>query len=93
MAGGGDCRVSQHERRAQITVNLLGMGSMEGASAVLDGSASTPIHVWSPASTYRDHFERQWRAMNSSKSPILKSENLALTPMVLVLWERTQGSS
>ncbi len=46
-----------------VTINLLGMGSMEGASAVLEGSASTPIHVWSPASSaYRDHFERQWRA-------------------------------
>ena len=71
-----------------ITVNLLGMGSMEGALAVLEGTGSTPIHVWSPASSaYRDHFERQWRARNSNKSPILKSENLALTPMVLVMWE------
>lgn len=55
---------------------------------MLEDSASTPIHVWSPASSaYRDHFERQWRTRNISNSPILKSENLALTPMVLVMWE------
>ncbi len=71
-----------------INVNLLGMGSMEGAAAVLEGEGTNPIHVWSPASSaYRDHFERQWRAKYSNQSPILKSENLALTPMVFVMWE------
>jgi serine/threonine protein kinase len=71
-----------------ITVNLLGMGSMEGAQAVLDGPGLTPIHVWSPASSaYRDHFEQEWRAKHAGKPPIVKSENLALTPMVYVMWE------
>jgi hypothetical protein len=72
----------------RITVNLFGMGSMEGAQAVLEGPQPTPIHVWSPASSaYRDHFERDWRAKHQNKSPIKKSENLALTPMVFVMWE------
>jgi Ca-activated chloride channel family protein len=71
-----------------ITVNLFGMGSMEGAQAVLDGPKPVPIHVWSPASSaYRDHFERQWRAKNGDHTPVVKSENLALTPMVYVMWE------
>ncbi len=71
-----------------INVNLLGMGSMEGAQAVLDGPQPTPIHVWSPASSaYRDHFEREWRTKHGNKTPIIKSENLALTPMAYVMWQ------
>jgi Ca-activated chloride channel family protein len=63
------------------------MGSMEGARAVLDGPGPIPIHVWSPASSaYRDLFERQWRASHD-RAPILKAENLALTPMIFVMWE------
>jgi eukaryotic-like serine/threonine-protein kinase len=70
-----------------ISVNLFGMGSMEGAQAVLDGPGLTPIHVWSPASSaFRDHFEKEWRAKHADKPPISKSENLALTPMVFVMW-------
>ncbi len=73
---------------SSIVVNLLGMGSMEGAQAVLDGPGSTPIHVWSPASSaYRDHFEREWRAKHADKSPINRNANLAMTPMVFVMWE------
>jgi eukaryotic-like serine/threonine-protein kinase len=69
-----------------ITVNLHGMGSMEGARAVLDGPKPIPIQVWSPASSaYRDHFERQWRTQHQNQ-PILKADNLALTPMVFVMW-------
>jgi serine/threonine-protein kinase len=70
-----------------ITINLHGMGSMEGARAVLDGAKSIPMHVWSPASSaFREAFERQWLAKHENQ-PILKSENLALTPMVFVMWE------
>jgi serine/threonine-protein kinase len=70
-----------------ITVNLHGMGSIEGARAVLDGPKPTPIHVWSPASSaFREAFDRQWRAKHDNM-PILKAENLALTPMVFVMWE------
>ena len=63
------------------------MGSMEGARTVLDGPEPIPMHVWSPASSaYRDTFEREWRAKRG-KSPILKAENLVLTPLVFVMWE------
>jgi serine/threonine-protein kinase len=70
-----------------ITINLHGMGSMEGARAVIDGPKPVPIHVWSPASSaFRESFERQWHAKHEN-APILKAENLALTPMVFVMWE------
>jgi serine/threonine-protein kinase len=70
-----------------IKVSLHGMGSVEGAQAILSGPSPFPIHVWSPASSaYRDLFEQEWRAAHS-KSPILRSENLALTPMVFVMWQ------
>jgi hypothetical protein len=76
-----------------ITVNLMGMGSMEGAQAVLEGPQPVPVHVWSPASSaYRDHFDRMWRAKHDNKSPIIKSENLAMTPMVYVMWESRRDS-
>jgi eukaryotic-like serine/threonine-protein kinase len=79
---------SKSEAGRGITVNLFGMGSMEGARAVLEGPHPIPIHVWSPASSaYRDHFEREWRAKHGNKPPVIKSENLALTPMVCVMWE------
>ena len=71
----------------RITVKLHGMGSVEGAQAVLEGPNPIPIHVWSPASSaYRDLFEQEWRAKHKN-NPILKSENLALTPMVFVTWD------
>jgi hypothetical protein len=71
----------------RIKVNLVGMGSVEGAQAVLDGPGEIPIHVWSPASSaYRDVFEQEWRIKHGGE-PILHAEDLALTPMVFVLWK------
>jgi serine/threonine-protein kinase len=70
----------------RISIKLHGMGSMEGARAVLFGPEPIPIHVWSPASSaYRDLFEKQWHAKHPNQ-PILKADNLALTPMVFVMW-------
>ncbi len=75
-----------------ITVNLHGMGSGDGARAVVAGPSPVPIQVWSPASSaYRDHFEREWRAAHD-KPPIQKAENLALTPMVFVMWESRRSA-
>jgi serine/threonine-protein kinase len=74
-----------------ITVHLHGMGSMEGARAVIDGPKPIPIQVWSPASSaYRDTFEREWRTLHENP-PIVKAENLALTPMVFVMWKNRHG--
>jgi eukaryotic-like serine/threonine-protein kinase len=75
-----------------VRINLIGMGSVEGANAVLDGPEPAapphlPIHVWSPASSaYRDVLERDWRVKHGA-SAILAAENLALTPMVFVMWK------
>jgi hypothetical protein len=71
----------------RCVVHLIGMGSVEGAHAVLEGPGQVPIHVWSPASSaYRNVFEQEWRIKHNGE-PILQAENLALTPMVFVLWK------
>ncbi len=68
-----------------IRVNLMKMGSLEGAHAVLDGNQK--IHVWCPASSmYRDVFAQEWQIRHSG-DPIYKEKVLALTPMVFVMWQ------
>lgn len=71
----------------RIKVNLIPMGSLEGGQAALSGDRR--IHAWSPASSlYRDVFLQEWEARRGGgKSPLLKEETLALTPMVFVLWQ------
>ena len=69
----------------RIQVNLIPMGSLEGAQAVLAGDQR--IHVWSPASAlYKDVFVQEWKIKHSG-DPIVREEALALTPMVFVMWE------
>jgi hypothetical protein len=68
----------------RVEVNLIPMGSLEGAQAVLAGDQR--IHVWSPASAlYEDTFVQEWK-VNHQNEPIVKEEALALTPMVFVMW-------
>ncbi len=68
----------------RIRVNLVPMGSLEAAQAILRGD--TRLHVWSPASAlYRDTFVQEWRVEHPT-GPIAKEEALALTPMVFVMW-------
>jgi ABC-type Fe3+ transport system substrate-binding protein len=70
-----------------IKVNLIPMGSLEGAHAILDGDQR--IDAWSPASSaYKDVFVQDWQAKYpDNPNPILREEPLALTPMVFVMWE------
>ncbi len=69
---------------AKVKVDLIPMGSLEGAQAVLAGDKR--INVWSPASSlYEDVFIEEWQIKNN-KSPIVRREALALTPMVFVSW-------
>lgn len=69
----------------QVRVQLIPMGSLESAHAILDGDQR--IHVWSPASSlYRESLLRDWEAKHHG-NPIVKEEALALTPMVLVMWK------
>ena len=69
----------------KIKVNLIPMGSLEGAHALLNGDQR--IQVWSPASAlYKDIFVQEWQ-VKYSQNPILKEEPLALSPMVFVFWE------
>jgi len=69
----------------KIKVNLIPMGSLEGAHALLSGDQR--INVWSPASAlYKDTFVQEWQ-VKYSQNPILKEEPLALSPMVFVFWD------
>lgn len=69
----------------KIKVNLIPMGSLEGAQALVSGDKR--ITVWSPASSlYKDTFIQDWTLKNSN-APVVKEESLALTPMVYVIWD------
>ncbi len=73
------------EEGRRIKVDLIPMGSLEGAQAVLRGDRR--INVWSPASSlYKDIFAQDWQVQHGADKPILREENLALSPMVLVMW-------
>ena len=77
-------QLSDEGRR--IRINLIPLGSIEGARAILEGDKR--INVWSPASKlYRQIFERDWE-LQYRGAPILKEETLALTPMVFVMWNK-----
>lgn len=68
-----------------IGIDLIPMGSLEGAQAVL--AKDERIHVWSPASAlYKDVFLQEWQVRQGGANPIAREENLALTPMVFVMW-------
>src|SRR5262249_16059294 len=68
-----------------IKVKLIGMGSLEGAHAILSGDQR--INAWSPASAaYKDIFIQEWQVKYNS-NPIIREEPLALTPMVFVFWD------
>src|SRR5262249_34598472 len=58
----------------RIKINLIPMGSVEGAHALLNGDKR--INVWSPASAlYKDIFVQEWQ-VKYSQDPILKEEPL-----------------
>src|SRR6267142_1174957 len=69
----------------RIKVNLIPMGSLEGAHALLSGDQR--INVWSPASAaYKDIFVQEWQ-VKYNDNPIIREEPIALTPMVFVVWD------
>ncbi len=69
----------------RIKVNLIPMGSLESAQALLNGDQR--ITVWAPASAaYRDIFVGNWQRKYND-NPIVREEPLALTPMVFVIWD------
>lgn len=72
------------EAGKNISLDLIPMGSLEGAHAVLDSDKR--IHVWSPASAvYKDVFVQDWQVRHGG-NPILSEEPLALSPMVFITW-------
>ena len=76
---------SRSDEGKGISVNLIPMGSLEGAQALLSGDKR--IDVWSPASAvYKDVFVQDWQ-VKFGGNPIAREDALALTPMVFVMWE------
>ena len=76
---------SQTRDGKHIKINLIPMGSLEGAHALLNGDQR--IQVWSPASAlYKDIFVQEWQ-VKFNQNPILKEEPIALSPMVFVMWD------
>ena len=74
-----------------IRVNLIPMGSLEGAQALVGGDER--IHVWTPASSiYKDTFLQDWGLRHGGGEPIAKEESLALTPMVFVVWAEREAA-
>ena len=69
-----------------VKINLIPMGSVEGGEAVL--KQDKRIHVWSPASSLvQDLLVDKWKTEHDGKDPIFSDAPLALTPMVIVMWE------
>ncbi len=69
-----------------VKINLIPMGSVEGSEAIL--KQDKRIHVWSPASgLVQDLLVDKWKKEHDGKDPIFSDAPLALTPMVIVMWE------
>ncbi len=73
------------EAGKSIKINLIPMGSVDGAKAVL--GQDKRIHVWSPASSLVQALLSEPWEREHGASPILSDAPLALTPMVYVMWE------
>ena len=68
----------------KISINLIPMGSVAGAEAVLNQDKR--IHVWSPASSLvQPLLTDQWEK-DHGNDPIYSDAPLVLTPMVIVMW-------
>jgi ABC-type Fe3+ transport system substrate-binding protein len=68
---------------ASVRIDLVPKGSLEGAQALLAGEQ---LQVWAPASSlYTATFVADWQ-VKSGKAPFVRTETLALTPMVCVWW-------
>ena len=68
-----------------VKIDLIPMGSIEGAQAVL--RQDKRIQVWSPASSMvQDLLVEPWQKEHGN-DPIASDAPLALTPMVYVMWE------
>ena len=76
------------ENGKQIKINLIPKGSVEGAEVILEqGDDAKKIHVWSPASSVvQSLLAEPWEAEHGN-DPIKSDAPLALTPMVMVMWE------
>lgn len=66
-----------------VQITLVPKGSLEGGQALMAGEK---LHIWAPAASLTtEGFAAEWQLKNG-KAPFLRTENLALTPMVFVFW-------
>lgn len=76
------------EEGKKVKVSLIPMGSVEGAEAILKkDDAAKKIHVWSPASSLVKNLLLDPWKKDTGNDPIASDAMLALTPMVIVMWE------
>ena len=73
------------EDGSRIRVNLIPMGSVEGAAPWSRGTR-TSTSGRPRAELYKEAFVRDWDAKYKG-NPILREDVLALTPMVFVMWK------
>jgi len=80
---------NQTEAGKKVKIQLIPMGSVEGAEVLLKQTeAAKKIQVWSPASSViKDLLVSPWKKEHNDQDPILSGAPLALTPMVIVMWE------
>lgn len=70
---------------ANIQVETIPIGSLDAFRAVVEGDRR--IQVWAPASDMQeDFFLTEWKARYNT-NPIVQVQNLALSPMVILVWE------
>jgi hypothetical protein len=79
-------------------IHVYGMSSEAAVQAIIAGvgspaaSDAVTIHVWSPASSiHRAVLEQEWRRTHAG-SPILRAEDLAVTPLVFVIWKQRRDA-
>ena len=68
-----------------IQIEIVPVGTMDAFRSMIDGESK--VHVWTPSSDMmEDLFVHEWMAKHN-KNPILQEQNLALTPIVFLMWE------
>ncbi len=78
------------EEGKKIKITLIPIGSIEGAEKILQKDER--IQVWSPASSVVEELLVEPWEKEYKKSPIISDAPLALTPLVMVMWQDRYGA-
>lgn len=78
-------KFSETPEGAGIQIQIIPVGTLDAFRSMIDGGGK--VHAWSPSSDMlEDLFVQEWKA-KYNKTPILLEQNLALTPLVFLMWE------